>query len=149
MENDFSELIKAAAKLPAPAPDFERWVMMEVARRAIERSRRKARRGMVATLSGLAMLLAGCIAAIVAWFPVLMPAFGRMSWLEKLSDIPAPKFLERLAGTTTGIGVGESAAIVPFFEPWGGLILIVLLIGGAAGFIYYLNSLFSSDYTPD
>ena len=82
------------------------------------------------------MLFAGCIAAVVVWFPARIPDFARISWLEKLREIPMPEFLDATAT------VGEGAS---FFEQWGGLALIVLLMGGAAGFVYYLNSVFSSD----
>lgn len=142
-DDEFTTLIRAASvsEMPALPVDLESRVMVEVARRTIERSRRRARRGVVASLTGLAMLLVGSIAALVAWFPILMPAFTNMSWLEKLR-IPEPKFLN-------GLGVAaESAAHEPFLEQWGGLILLGLLVGGAIGFIYYLNSLFSNDYKP-
>lgn len=75
MKDNFSELIKAAsvpatgAEIPALSTDFERRVMMEVARRAIERSRRRAERGLVASLSGFTVAAAACIAAVVVWFP--------------------------------------------------------------------------------
>ncbi len=133
--DNFAELIRAAAgELPAVSPDLERRVMIEVARRALARSRRRAQRGLVASLAGLAMLLAGCIAALVVWYPVLAPALTRFDWLERI-HIPVPEFTQ-----TTG---------VTFLEEWGGLVLLVLLVGGAVGFVYYLNSLFSSDYIPD
>lgn len=143
--------------LPTLPADFERRVMIEVARRAIERSRRRARRGMVASLSGLAMLLAACVGAVVVWFPALMPAFTRMSWLEDLRITALGRTIyDAVAGAFgAGTGVGESVAdagggaALPLFEQWGGLVLLVLLIGGAAGFIYYLNNLFNSDYVPD
>ena len=133
--DNFTELIRATGELPIPSPDLERRVMIEIARRALARSRRRARRGLVASLSGLAMLLAGCIAALVVWYPALMPAFTHISWLEKIGDL-----LPELPQTDTTL---------PFIEQWGGLILLVLLVGGAVGFIYYLNSLFSTDYTPE
>ncbi len=135
--DNFAELIRAAAgELPVVSPDLERRVMMEVARRALARARRRARRGLVASLAGLAMLLAGCIAALVVWYPVLAPALTNFSWLERIRiDIPVPDFTQ-----TTGVS---------FLEEWGGLVLLVLLVGGAVGFVYYLISLFSSDYTSD
>ena len=133
--DNFTELIRATGELPIPSPDLERRVMIEIARRALARSRRRARRGLVASLSGLAMLLAGCIAALVVWYPALMPAFTNFSWLEEIGDL-----LPELPQTDTTL---------PFIEQWGGLILLVLLVGGAVGFIYYLNSLFSTDYTPE
>lgn len=89
----------------------------------------------MASLAGLAMLLAGCIAALVVWYPVLVPALTRFSWLERI-HIPVPEF-------------STATETVPFLEEWGGLMLLVLLVGGAFGFVFYLNSLFSSDYTPE
>ncbi len=135
--DNLSELIRAAAgELPVPSPDLERRVVIEVARRALERSRRRAQRGLVASLTGLAMLLAGCIVALVVWYPVLVPALTRFEWLERLRiSIPVPEFTRTIA--------------VPLLEQWGGLALLVLVIGGAVGFIYYLSTLFSSDYTPE
>ncbi len=135
--DNFAELIRTAAgPLPAVSPDLERRVMIEIARRALARARRRAQRGLVASLTGLAMLLAGCIAALVVWYPVLAPALTNFSWLERIRiDIPVPEFTQTIA--------------VPLLEQWGGLVLLVLLVGGAVGFVYYLNSLFSSDYTPD
>ncbi len=149
MKDNFAELIKAAGNKiasdgPTVSPDLERRVMIEVARRAIEGSRRRARRGLVASLVGLAMLLAGCIAALVVWFPALAPALTRFTWLENLR---IPKLFDTVAGSMAG--VAESTATLPFLEQWGGLILLVLLVVGAAGFIYYLNSLFSGDRIPE
>ncbi len=133
--DDLKMLVRASAELQAPTADFERRVMIEVARRAIERSRRRARRGVIASLSGLAMLLAACVAALVVWFPARLPAFARSSWLEvmrsAMPDLDA-------AGAATG-------NTLPFFEQWGGLTLLVLTIGGAAGFIYYLNTIFAGE----
>lgn len=74
MKNELSTLIKVSllseSKELTVSDDFERRVMIEVARRAIERSRRRARFGLAASLSGLAMLLAACITGVVVWFPV-------------------------------------------------------------------------------
>ncbi|MDR2883027.1 MAG: hypothetical protein LBU98_04545 [Alistipes sp.] len=134
--DNFSELIRTAAgELPAVSPDLERQVMIEIARRALARSRRQARRGLVASLAGLAMLLAGCIAALAVWYPVLLPALTSFSWLNRI-HISLPEF-------------SPTAETIPFLEEWGGLVLLVLLIGCAVGFIYYLNTLFSNDYTAD
>lgn len=75
MERDenLAKLIKAAAGEPAlcdaDLAGFERRVMLEVARRAVMRSRRRSRFGVAASLSGLAMLLAACVTLVVALFP--------------------------------------------------------------------------------
>ncbi len=143
MKNDLSTLIKAAALSEREgltvSDDLERRVMIEVAHRAIERSHRRARLGLVASLSGLAMLLAACIAVVVVWFPTVLPSFTRLSWLEKLQ-------LPSLDGIFSGTGV-DAVEALPFFEQWGGLTAMILLVGGAAGFIYYLNGLFA-DSSP-
>lgn len=69
MNNTFSALVKAAYHEPAIDPAFRQRVMLEVARRAIERSRRCARFSVVASLSGATVAAAACVAAIVLWFP--------------------------------------------------------------------------------
>ncbi|MDR2890776.1 MAG: hypothetical protein LBV18_04135 [Alistipes sp.] len=163
MENcrdNFRELLLAASEMPfaegvgdvgfgveagVGGGDLERRVMIEIVRREVERSRRRARRGMIASLSGLAMLFAGCIAAVVAWFPALLPSFSRLSWLEWVREIPLPEFLDS-ADFVGSVGlVSEGFESAPLFEQWGGLVVILLLIGGAVGFVYYLNYLFSSN----
>jgi hypothetical protein len=136
MEDNFSKLIQAAGREiafenSAVSPELEHRVMVTVARRAIEASRRRARRGLVASLSGLAMLLAGGIAALVVWFPALTPSLN-FTWLEKLR-IPA-----MFQGIASGV---ETTTSLPFLEQWGGVILVLLLAGGAAGFLWCLNSL--------
>lgn len=47
---------------------LERRVMIEVARRAIERSRRRAKFSLVASLSMMTLATAACV-AVVVWFP--------------------------------------------------------------------------------
>jgi hypothetical protein len=75
MEDKFSELIKAASaqaradEQQRVSPEFERRVMVAVARRAIERVRRRARFNLVASLSGVGIAAAACVAAVVVWFP--------------------------------------------------------------------------------
>jgi hypothetical protein len=69
MKDNFAELIKAATDMPTPTPDFERRVMVEVARRAIERSRRRARFNLVASLSGVTITAAASVAAVMLWYP--------------------------------------------------------------------------------
>jgi hypothetical protein len=168
MENcrdNFRELLRAASEMPVAGGvgvgdvgfgfeagvgggDLERRVMMAVVRREVERSRRRARRGMIASLSGLAMLFAGCIAAVVAWFPALLPSFSRLSWLEWVREIPLPEFLDSadfVGSVGSGFSVSAGFEGAPLFEQWGGLVVILLLVGGAVGFVYYLNSLFSND----
>jgi hypothetical protein len=54
---------------PTVSSDFERRVMLAVARRAIERSRRRARFNLVASLSAVTVAAAACVAAVVVWFP--------------------------------------------------------------------------------
>ncbi len=73
-----------------------------------------------------------------------------MSWLDGLRDVLPDVALFDAAAVGIGAkGVAENAASLPLLEQWGGLVLIVLLVGGAVGFIYYLNTLFSSDYTVE
>jgi hypothetical protein len=74
MERDdkFAQLVKAACEASEssfPSPDFERRVMIEVARRAIERARRRARFNLVASLSAISITAAACVTAVVVWFP--------------------------------------------------------------------------------
>lgn len=70
MEGDgFSALVKAAYREPAVGSEFERRVMVEVARRAIMLSRRRVRLGLVASLSTGAVAAAACVAAVIIWFP--------------------------------------------------------------------------------
>jgi hypothetical protein len=126
----FADLIKAADNEPAVSPELEKRVMIRVAHRAIERSRRRARRGMVASLAGLAMLLAGCIAALVVWFPSLVPAFTTHEWFTRLRNPFS--------------GLFQTTAI-PWLEQWGGPLLITLVIAAAVGFVWYLNNLLSAD----
>jgi hypothetical protein len=129
MMDDFSELIRAAASSePTPSPELEHRVMIRVAHRAIERSRRRVRRGMIASLAGLAMLLAGCVAALVVWFPSLVPAFTTHEWFARLRN--------------PFVGLFETTAI-PWLEQWGGPLVITLVIAAGGGFMWYLNNLLS------
>jgi hypothetical protein len=137
MKDNFAELIRASYDEPTPSPELERRVMIEVARRAIERSRRRARRGMVASLTGLAGLLAGCIAALVVWFPTLMPALTDISWMERWRAS-----LHKLFDSAPAAG---QSAVAGFIEQWGAPTLLVLGIGVAAGFVWYLNALAGTD----
>lgn len=125
MKNDLSELIKAAYTEAPVGDDFERRVMLEVARHAIAHSRRRARRGLIASISGVAMLLAACLAALLTWLPSRLILFQdfRLPWLENIMH--------------------SAAEIVPFAGQWGGLLVLSLFVSGAAGFAYYLNGLFS------
>ena len=128
--DELSELIKSAYNEPSIPQDLERKVMMEVARRSIKFSRRKAKLGLVVSLSGLAMLWAGCIAILISWFPAHLPLKNS---LPPKPDEWMAKFLEPS----------------PLPEQWGGWIIISLIAIGAVGFIYYLNSLFSDTYSPE
>jgi hypothetical protein len=138
MEDNFSKLIKVASRESAsevtvPA-QLEQQVIVAVARRAIEASRRKARRGLVATLSGLAMLLAGGIVALVMWFPAHTPALN-FAWLRDLFDAVGGSVTEAVEGTAT----------LSFMEQWGGVVLVLLIAGCAAGFVWCLNSIFAGE----
>lgn len=127
MKNDFSELIKAAYTEPAVGDDFKHRVMLEVARRAIMHSRRRARRGLIASVSALAILLAACIVLLLTWFPTHIILFPKLHlpWFED--------FMCRLA------------EMEPFFGQWGVLLALTLLVSGVVGFAYYLNCLFSEN----
>ncbi len=146
MKDTFTQLIRAAHDEPAITSDFDRRVMIEIAQRAIARSKKRARRGMIASMAGTAMLLAGCVAALVVWFPALLPAFSRTSWLDWMRRIPSPWFLK---GPSVG-SIGETAtAALPFLEQWGGLLFMALAAAAAMGIVHYLNNLFPGDYSPD
>jgi hypothetical protein len=67
--NDISELIKATYTAPAVSCELERKIMLKVAQRAIANSQRRARFGLVASLSGITVAAAACIAGVVLWFP--------------------------------------------------------------------------------
>lgn len=138
---DLTSLIRALdSDLPLVSPAFHHRVMVQVAHRAIALSRRRARQGLIASLSGLSMLLVGSIAALVIWFPVLLPAFVNFSWLDKLRSSFLKFPFRQLSPPDSSL---------PFLEQWGGLLLIVLLVVVAVGFVFYLNSLFSSDSSSD
>jgi hypothetical protein len=139
MEDNFSKLIKVASResaseVTAPAR-LEHKVMVSIARKAIEASRRKARRGLVASLTGLAMLLVGGIATLIVWFPVFTPSLN-FAWLNKL-HIP-----DLFKGVASG---AENTAALSFMEQLGGVVLVLLIAGCTAGFIWCLNSLFTGE----
>lgn len=125
-DGGLSVLMKAAHEQPVVPERLEHKIMLAVARRAIVRSRRRAKLGLIASLSGLGMLLAGCIAVLWHWFPSQLP------FLKPLDLSSAHPFFSGLADA------------FPFLEEWGGWIVLTLLVASTAGFIYYLNNLFSN-----
>ncbi len=66
---NLAKLIVAAYREPAVDPAFEQRVMMEVARRAIAKARRRARFSLAASLSGATVAAAAAVIAIILWFP--------------------------------------------------------------------------------
>lgn len=121
-------LIKTAYEQPSVPERLKHKIMLEIARRAIVSSKRKAKLGVIASLSGLGMLLAGCIVLLVNWFPAYLPF---------LETVRLPELHPAFSAITDTF---------PFIEQWGGWIVLTLLAGSAAGFIYYLNNLFSSAF---
>ncbi|MDR2912619.1 MAG: hypothetical protein LBV38_04885 [Alistipes sp.] len=132
----FAELIRAADEPVILAEGFEQRVMLAVARRAIEQSKRRARRALIALLSGLAMLL-GASVALLASASSLLPVVG------KPFDTLAGWFADLHISLQAGLSLGGVLGTISFWEQWGDMFILTLLAGGAVGFIYYLNSLFS------
>lgn len=130
-DDGLKELIKAAHRQPSVPESLEHRIMLAVARRAITRSKRRAKMGLAASLSGLGMLLAGCLIVLLNWFPHYLPFTESLRMRELLA------------------GLSRYANLPPIFEQWGPWITTVLLAGSAAGFIYYLNSLFSNTFPED
>jgi hypothetical protein len=127
MKDTLTDLIKATHIEPAVPPELEHRVMLEVARRAIARARRRARLSLVASMSGVAMLLGACLTAIVMWLPTGFQAIPKI-------DLPALQF-DKFAT--------EVSETLPFLGQWGGVMVLTLFACGAVGFVYYLNGLFS------
>jgi hypothetical protein len=70
----------------------------------------------------------------VVWFPAFTPTLS-FTWLEKLR---IPRLFDAVGGLA---GAMEGTATLSFMEQWGGVILVLLLAGGVAGFIWCLRSL--------
>lgn len=127
-QSDGGWLAEASARV-------ERRVMVEIARRSLERSRRRVRVGIVVCAMGFVMATAGALAALAAWSPVIVPGAERFSWFGQVRD--------RLSGALGGAVEAMSAGA--FIERWGLTLLVALGAVGVAGLFYILDRAFSDD----
>lgn len=117
----------------------ERQVMFEIARRSIERARRRVRLGVIFCGMGFVMAMAGALAALAAWSPMVLPDLGRVSWFGRVR--------EWLSGALGGTVEALSASA--FVERWGLALLAALGALGIAGLFYIMNRAFYDDCAAD